>query len=311
MYLSFPTTPNQGRRTTLSQLVAQLPKPIHPLVGQTKPTTPLPENIICFQRVHTDELNRPRRGRALHHRHVLIVPLRGRATVCVDDGEIVLGPGRALVVQPYQFHHYRIPRPRPIQWLFVTFEYAAGIALHDLRNRPVAVDGPRTRLLTEFLAAYGEAASAGAATLLLALFLMQAPARGGGSHLQGAADPNASLVPNVHHFVQTRSMAAPKLRELAHEIGISESHLRTRFRKTCGVSIGKHLRRLRLERARGLLRMTSARVGEVAEQCGYGSLYSFSRAFQKAYGVAPTTFREAQRRGSDSQAARAARRSAG
>ena len=298
MYLSFPTERSSGRgRSTLAQLVRRLPMPASPLTGQTKPIPPLPENIMCFQRLHTGELNRPRRGRALHHRHVLIEPLKGQVTVCVDEEELVLGPGNAAVILPYQFHHYRVPRPKAIHWLFITFEYAPGISLPSLRNRVLNVGRTQERLLAEFLSVYEQPGAPGAATLLLALFLMQSRLRGHRADLGTAADPNASLVPNVHHFVQTRGSAAPKLDELAQEIGISASHLRTRFRNTCGVSIGKHLRRLRLERARGLLRMSSARIGEVAEQCGYGSLFSFSRAFQKAYGQAPSAFRREQRKG--------------
>jgi transcriptional regulator GlxA family with amidase domain len=57
------------------------------------------------------------------------------------------------------------------------------------------------------------------------------------------------------------------------------------------VSIGRHLRRLRLERACGLLRLGPQRVSEIAEQCGFSSIYSFSRAFRTTYGVSPLVYR--------------------
>jgi AraC-like DNA-binding protein len=58
------------------------------------------------------------------------------------------------------------------------------------------------------------------------------------------------------------------------------------------VSLGRHVRALRLERASGLLRMSPARVTEIAEQCGYPSVYSFSRAFRTAYGCSPRAYRK-------------------
>jgi transcriptional regulator GlxA family with amidase domain len=92
-----------------------------------------------------------------------------------------------------------------------------------------------------------------------------------------------------------RSREPLGVKELARTLGISPSHLRARFRASCGVSLGRHLRRLRLERACGLLRLGPARVSEVAEQCGFTSIYSFSRAFRTAYGVSPLAYRHGGR----------------
>ena len=82
------------------------------------------------------------------------------------------------------------------------------------------------------------------------------------------------------------------IKEIARGLGISQSHLRARFRASCGVSLGRHLRRLRLERACGLLRLTPNRVSEIAEQCGFNSIYSFSRAFRAAYQLSPMAYRQ-------------------
>ena len=57
------------------------------------------------------------------------------------------------------------------------------------------------------------------------------------------------------------------------------------------------MRELRLERARGLLIMGSARVSEIAEQCGFSSLFSFSRAFKQRYGEPPIAYRQTSRQG--------------
>jgi transcriptional regulator GlxA family with amidase domain len=75
---------------------------------------------------------------------------------------------------------------------------------------------------------------------------------------------------------------------------MSPSNLRARFRTSCGVSLGKHMRELRLERARGLLTMSTIRVSEIAEQCGFTSLFSFSRAFRTRYGHPPLACRKGQ-----------------
>ncbi|MFI5337171.1 MAG: AraC family transcriptional regulator, partial [Opitutales bacterium] len=40
------------------------------------------------------------------------------------------------------------------------------------------------------------------------------------------------------------------------------------------------------------LRLTPNRVTEIAEQCGFNSIYSFSRAFRAAFGQSPVGYRQ-------------------
>jgi AraC-like DNA-binding protein len=100
----------------------------------------------------------------------------------------------------------------------------------------------------------------------------------------------SNLVGQVNQLMQ-RASAPPSAKEIAGKIGISESHLRAKFRESCGVSLGRHLRRLRMEKACGLLRLTTNRISEVGELCGFSSVFSFSRTFRLTYGVSPRAYR--------------------
>jgi transcriptional regulator GlxA family with amidase domain len=98
----------------------------------------------------------------------------------------------------------------------------------------------------------------------------------------------------VNQLAQSRDEPL-SVKHIARALGISASHLRARFRASCGVSLGRHLRRLRLEKACGLLRLSQRRVTEIAELCSFTSIYSFSRAFHTAYGVSPMAYRHGDR----------------
>jgi AraC-like DNA-binding protein len=274
--------------TALEALVQELPRPAHPLHGRRPESLVLPENLACFQRRAAAELNQPRRGRALHHRFVLIVALQTAATVCVDDREFRLTPGHGLLIFPFQFHHYLQAEREKLCWLFVTFEYADMDALQTLRFRPFALDGELRGLLAKLLEAYRSKLTADLAVLLTGVLLarlrLAKKADSGPDH----AAP--SLVSQVNLYAH-RATERVGVKELAGALGISPTHLRARFRASTGVSLGRHLRRLRLERACGLLRMSAARVTEIAEQCGFNSIYSFSRAFRVAYGFSPLEYR--------------------
>src|SRR3954462_15575113 len=131
----------------LETLVSRLRPGTHQGAGRRRGGGGLPDNIVCFQRRTVSELNRPGRGRALHHRCVLILALRTAVTVCVDDRAIRLRAGQGLLVLPFQFHHYIQPEREAICWCFVTFDLTAAERLETLRFRPFRLT-PAVRAMT-------------------------------------------------------------------------------------------------------------------------------------------------------------------
>jgi AraC-like DNA-binding protein len=294
MFLTKMTSALPVHRPSLERLVALLPSPHRPLHGRRATPLLLPDNIICFRRGSATDLNRPQHGRALHHRFVLILALATDVTVCVDDRAIRLHGGEGLLVLPFQFHHYMDPGRQELDWLFVTFELIDADELLPLRFRPFVITPVLRQLAGDLLTAYLSPGEADLTTLLLALLLARA------RQAEPARRPN-HLPPGAHGLVpQVNQLALRKdeplsVKEIARVLGISVSHLRARFRASCGVSLGRHLRRLRLERACGYLRLSAKRVSEVGEACGFASIYSFSRAFHAAYGVSPLAYRRGDR----------------
>ena len=288
------TATRPAPRPSLARNVALLPSPLRPLHGRRATPLALPDNIICFRRSLATDLNRPQRGRALHHRFVLILSLATAATVRMDDRNICLHAGEGLLVFPFQFHDYIEPERAELNWLFVTFELLEADAMLPLRFHPFAITPVIEQLAADLITAYLTPGEAELTTLLLALLLTRV--RQSKSTLRQNQKPQGAseLVSRVNQLaLRTGELLSAK--EIARSLGISVSHVRARFRASCGVSLGRHLRRLRLEKARGLLRLSRSRVFEVAEQCGYASIYSFSRAFRVAYGISPLGYRHGKR----------------
>ena len=78
---------------------------------------------------------------------------------------------------------------------------------------------------------------------------------------------------------------------LAERAYLSRFHFGRVFRRFVGEAPGEMERRLRLERAAHALRATAQDVTGIAFDAGYDSLEGFSRAFRRAYGLAPSRFR--------------------
>jgi len=291
MFLTKMSESTNARILSLEKLANLLPSPLRPLHGKRAAPLALPDNIICFCRRSATDLNRPQRGRALHHRFVLILALETAVTVAVDDRAIRLNANEGLLVLPFQFHDYIQPAREELRWLFITFDMIDVAPLQPLRFRPFVVTQVVRQTGAELVEAYLTRGEGDLTSLLLSVLLQRIRQA---EPILRKPPVAPGLIMQVNQLAQSKEEPL-SVKEIARSLGISASHLRARFRASCGVSLGRHLRRLRLEKACGLLRLSQRRVTEIAELCSFTSIYSFSRAFHTAYGVSPMAYRHGDR----------------
>jgi AraC-like DNA-binding protein len=294
MFLTKMSESSNARILSLDKLAELLPSPLRPLHGKRAAPLALPDNIVCFCRRSATDLNRPQRGRALHHRFVLILALETEVTVAVDERAIRLNQNEGLLVMPFQFHDYIEPAQENLRWLFITFDLIDAVPLQALRFRPFVLTPVVRQTCAELVEAYLTRGEGDLTSLLLSVLLQRI--RQAEPILRRQSKPTVApgLIMQVNQLAQSNDDPL-SVKEIARSLGISSSHLRARFRASCGVSLGRHLRRLRLEKACGLLRLSQRRVTEIAELCSFTSIYSFSRAFHTAYGVSPMAYRHGGR----------------
>lgn len=86
----------------------------------------------------------------------------------------------------------------------------------------------------------------------------------------------------------------PKLyvREISEHVFISESHMRRLFIENLCKTPIEYLQSLRLERAKEMLLYSHDSMEQIAEACGYSSLFYFCKAFKKSEGITPSAFRK-------------------
>ncbi|MBK8902947.1 MAG: response regulator transcription factor [Anaerolineaceae bacterium] len=82
------------------------------------------------------------------------------------------------------------------------------------------------------------------------------------------------------------------LNEVAATVNLSPSHFSVVFGRETGESFKDYLTRVRIERAKELLRTTSMKCSEVAYQSGYNDPHYFSYVFRKSTGLPPQQFRQ-------------------
>jgi AraC-like DNA-binding protein len=81
------------------------------------------------------------------------------------------------------------------------------------------------------------------------------------------------------------------LDDMAHTAMFSKFHFTRMFQRVTGISPGRFLTAVRLEKAKYLLRSTSLSVTEITHLVGYSSVGSFSSRFSSCVGLSPRAFR--------------------
>lgn len=82
-----------------------------------------------------------------------------------------------------------------------------------------------------------------------------------------------------------------KVVHMARACALSESHFRKVFAQLTGVTPLEYLNRYRVKRAMHLLQTTTAPISRIAEECGYPTVTTFNRNFQRYSGISPSQWR--------------------
>jgi AraC-like DNA-binding protein len=255
----------------------------------------IPEKILCFVRKTQKEVVSEALERHHHHRYVLIVPWQESGEVYVDERRFFLGHPHALLIFPFQFHHgFNFSRKKML-WQFTTFELQDGAALQTLRLSPLRKLQPNDfRLFATLASTWNERDRNDELPDWLALILkrmLKAPSAARDNQLIGPQHANLLLL-KINQYCLLHLHELFGLKKLADHLSISESHLRARFRRETGMSLGHHLRRLRLQKAMGLLLQSNLSITQVAERCGFDSIFTFSRSFRRFTGMVARDYRQ-------------------
>ena len=108
---------------------------------------------------------------------------------------------------------------------------------------------------------------------------------------QAASNPDAEKIDRICAELKRHTERPCSVRALAQEFHCCEDHFIRIFQRRTGLTPYAYLQHARLEMARTLLHNSSNRIGEIAQACGFSSIYEFSRFFHKKTGQSPTAFR--------------------
>lgn len=84
----------------------------------------------------------------------------------------------------------------------------------------------------------------------------------------------------------------PTIAELAKRVGTNECYLKAEFKRTHDMTIGRYIRKQKMQRANKLLQSGLYTVQEVAYEVGFNNASHFANLFKREFGLSPSAFRQ-------------------
>ena len=248
-------------------------------------------------------------ARDYHHRHVLIIVLRGEGEIEADGRPIRLQAGTALLLSPFVLHHHPKMHVADPCWLYVTFDreqagadHLAAVEQYQLQPEAMSV----IELMIHWRLAVGQGVpdarasrSMSLGVTLLLERLAASPCHAGSASSHPSHEDQWLF--RVLKRIRDVNQPPPSLEDLAEVASLSPSHLRAVFRKRFGVSLGMYCRHMRVRQAMSLVVNQNLTISQAAWRCRFSSVYTFSRSAKAVLGCPPTTYLKRMRKASRTQ----------
>lgn len=290
------------KRIPAEESFSRLPAPRDYYSGMGCPPFPVPENIILFYRGGVfDPFFLNESYSWSHHRYVAVFNFAEPLQVLLEEDIIRIGEHECLLILPHQYHRFINDHQRHLSLAFVTFTLGETVYFENMHDTVFRFGEDVEETLETVVHDY----RGGEARILpyrAALLLIQA--FGNGEDHPGLLNPmdnrSGSHETSSHEMIiriirAVRGDRSAAIGDISRALGYSESYMRSRFKRKMGVPLGRFILEMRLARAKQALLETDDSISRIADSCGWGSLYAFSRSFRNHCNMSPSEYRRAVR----------------
>ncbi|WP_309381350.1 GH1 family beta-glucosidase [Cerasicoccus frondis] len=108
-------------------------------------------------------------------------------------------------------------------------------------------------------------------------------------------EPVPYVVKEAQRYIENNISEAFNVKTIAAHLNCHPDSLSRRFKQYTGVSLSAHIRRIRLECARNMLRDPKILISVVSDCCGFSDRIHFTKVFRKEMGMTPGEYQRQYR----------------
>jgi AraC-like DNA-binding protein/mannose-6-phosphate isomerase-like protein (cupin superfamily) len=242
---------------------------------------------------------------------------KGEVTVYVEEVQFDLKQGDAMLYKPNAYHRLTANRVNASNLFGIAFACSSPMLDH-LANRHFRLLEHERSLLAQtvkeglqaFAPPYHDpdvhtierrsGSPDGCEQLLqnyLEIFLIQLLRRSSGGQEPGEKllfvpkeKRERDLVRSVTAFLRDRLSQDLSLDAVCESFNVGKTHMTRLFKKRTGYPLMEYFKRLKVEKAKMLVREEQHNFTEISRLLGYGSIHHFSKAFKKYGGMTPSEY---------------------
>ncbi|MBW7476761.1 AraC family transcriptional regulator [Paenibacillus oenotherae] len=235
--------------------------------------------------------------------------LSGSGTFTCGDEVYELRAGQSFLIPPEQLISYESHGDNPWHYRWIAFEgrdageLAASVGL--TAAQPIVDTGTNRRIAVLFRNMERTFRKRGAPSSVLLrstgylqlLFAEYAAlAADNGDRLMTAVEDEEALSRQVIRYFSSQYAEPVSMESMADTLGYNRAYLSRLFKQQTGMTPVTFLLKLRLDKARLLLReRTELTIEQIASSAGFQDPLYFSKQFRRFYGQPPSAYREAMR----------------
>ncbi|MDQ1911028.1 helix-turn-helix domain-containing protein [Paenibacillus sp. GD4] len=230
--------------------------------------------------------------------------LSGKGTYTCQGHTYELGQGDSFLIEPGKLINYMADLADPWHYRWIAFEGKQAESLlqdiglssgqpvvHTGRKRSIAVLYHQVQTAFQSRSSQASLKANGYLHLLLAEYAEALqPQQGAAPQMTSGGD---RTVQQAIHYLQTQYAEPITIELMAETLGYNRAYLSTLFKQHTGLTPVTFLLRLRLDKARHLLReRTELTMEQIASSVGFQDPLYFSKQFKRLYHISPSAYRD-------------------
>ena len=236
--------------------------------------------------------------RLIHHGMGVSYDIEGCAFDQNPRGDFLVRPGQVVCIWPQTWHAVTEHQGKPLQTIWMELVGTAVPAVAHLfgatPNSPITRP-PRPQevhdLFREIVAGFHSPDRLHPGHFLQRFYRIAELCAEGNRRNAPVRRSAETLAQRAVRILETGMLTFPSVVQLARQLGVSQNTLLNACRSELGLSAAELIMRVKLQKARELLRISDFKLLHIAQACGFRSLSHFMHAFRRTEHETPGEWR--------------------